>query len=519
MAEVMIRTLIKGCMTEYIKRIADLERRIEKLEGKNTLQKNKQTSSVLNYKGDTKFKRGFTSIGKEEQLTSMKSQNYMKNEEGRSSMNPLKTRIDVDTYLSPVRLPTEKVEMLLKNEEVPHSVEESYFAGSKRLQKLPIARKNSNVKPMKVKSGEALSSKQINLSPEDAGDIEEEKVFSELKSPPEKPTELVNIEPKRSATNIPIEKEEIMISNKPKILEGSKNRFDGSSASDSDPDTFHCQCAYDNRTETVSNAFLELKQSKEPCSKFCKYLSPEEEQRVILKATDSIDEFSHSGGTEDDKYAVPAKWWRSWCKYIDVSPKSLENLKLKVHKGLKSPRKMTQKLGEDDDFEIIDFDESPPKYSQTRKAFHRSSSLSSPNQDEENPRTSRSTKRNLISFEVLKYKPGKIFNHNLVYFDNNSNLKLKDDLVEEKDYYLVDSKTWNYFLKWYGCDMEARFREPYESEGESADNSQDSGENEGESDSNEEDSGRNSSDSQSPFRHQDSDDNEESISGSNSNTS
>lgn len=164
---------------------------------------------------------------------------------------------------------------------------------------------------------------------------------------------------------------------------------------------------------------------------------------------------------------------------------------------------MTQKLDEDDDFEVIDFDESPPKYSQTRKAIHRSSSLSSPKQMEENARTSRSTKRNLISFELLEFKPGKIFNHNLVYFDNESNLKLKDDLVEQKDYYLVDSKTWGYFTKWYGCDIEAKFEEPYESEGESAENSQESEENEGESDSNEADS--DASNNGSPSQDRDSD--------------
>lgn len=60
---------------------------------------------------------------------------------------------------------------------------------------------------------------------------------------------------------------------------------------------------------------MEMKESKEPCSKFCKYLSPEEEKRIILKSSDSIDEFSNSE-QNDDKFAVPSKWWHKWCRFM-----------------------------------------------------------------------------------------------------------------------------------------------------------------------------------------------------------
>ena len=56
-----------------------------------------------------------------------------------------------------------------------------------------------------------------------------------------------------------------------------------------------------------------MNESEVPCSKFCKYLNPEEEKRLILKATDSIDEFSDSQPDDpNEKYAIPAKWWHKW---------------------------------------------------------------------------------------------------------------------------------------------------------------------------------------------------------------
>lgn len=179
--------------------------------------------------------------------------------------------------------------------------------------------------------------------------------------------------------------------------------------------------------------------------------------------------------------------------YRDVDPKPLEDLRVKLYTDIKVKRNSTQKLSEDNDFEIIDFTESPPKYSETRKVVRgRSSSLSSP--IAEDPSRS-STKRNIIGFELLKTKPGKIFNHHLMYFDNNSNMKLKDDLTENQDYFLVDSNTWTFLNKWYGWDIEAKYVEPYDSEDDSEDNFQESEENEGESDENEAETEENEPDS------------------------
>lgn len=57
---------------------------------------------------------------------------------------------------------------------------------------------------------------------------------------------------------------------------------------------------------------MEMFNSITACSKFCKYLASEDEKKAILKASDSIDEFSDDQESDDDKYAVPAQWWHKW---------------------------------------------------------------------------------------------------------------------------------------------------------------------------------------------------------------
>ncbi|CAI2363887.1 unnamed protein product [Moneuplotes crassus] len=507
MTEVMIRSIIKGCMAEYTTQIKDIERRILRLEGRTTLKNPKQASSIINNKAQIGIKRGLTTVrSKARSFASIKRKTSSKKQPKTIAVSPPKPKIDTDAYLSPLKPPIAKIEKLLKKKEIIASGNKDAIPSGMKLQKLPCARTDSSVKPMPSQR-ETMGTNQVVLSQDE--EIEEEKGFCELRSPIEKKTELCKLNSKSITIEAPKEKA--------RPPQRTKNHFDGSSASDSDPDTFHCQCVYDNRTNTVSNSFMEMRESKEPCSKFCKYLSPDEEKRLILKSTDSIDEFSHDSKQDDDQYAVSSKWWQGWCKYIGVDVKSLDDLKLKTLNS-RPFRKMTQKLS-DDDFEMIHFDETPPKFSQTRKAMHqRSSSVSGQKQQKSGSRTSRSIKRNLISFEMLKYKPGKIFNHSLLYFDNNSNMKLKDDLTEGQDYYLVDSKTWQYLSKWYGCDIEAKYQDTYESEGESTDNSQESEENEGESEENEVDTEENqpNSGSYKSSREPYSDENDESFSRSNS---
>lgn len=85
---------------------------------------------------------------------------------------------------------------------------------------------------------------------------------------------------------------------------------------ESEPESFHWNWIYDNKTNTVSNSFMEMKESKTSCSKFWQYLNPEEEKRIILKSSDSIDEFSNSESQNNDKFAIPAKWWFKWWKFV-----------------------------------------------------------------------------------------------------------------------------------------------------------------------------------------------------------
>ena len=134
-------------------------------------------------------------------------------------------------------------------------------------------------------------------------------------------------------------------------------------------------------------------------------------------------------------------------KNRDVEPKALEDLKIKLISDTKEgdPNKL------DGDFEIIDFAESPPRMSKARKSYHRRyGSVSSYSKGDEISRTGRSSQRKVISFDRLKQKPGKIFNKTLVYFDEDSNIRLKEDLLERKDYFLIDSRSWNFLNKWYG---------------------------------------------------------------------
>lgn len=60
LTEVMIRSIIKGWMAEFTGQLKDIERRLDRLEGKTHFRKTKQSSSVLNYKG--KLVRDFSQI-------------------------------------------------------------------------------------------------------------------------------------------------------------------------------------------------------------------------------------------------------------------------------------------------------------------------------------------------------------------------------------------------------------------------------------------------------------------------
>lgn len=84
------------------------------------------------------------------------------------------------------------------------------------------------------------------------------------------------------------------------------------------------------------------------------------------------------------------------------------------------------------------------------------------------------------------HKPGKIWNKSLIHFDEDSNLYLKSNLQEGKDYFLVDRKTWKYLQKWYGFDVEAPFAQESDNDDDySEDDEHESEEQEGDNESNE----------------------------------
>jgi hypothetical protein len=99
----------------------------------------------------------------------------------------------------------------------------------------------------------------------------------------------------------------------PKVLGGSKKQHD---SIDSEKSEYRCQCLYNTVDYTIHNSTLQKHNSLEPCSKYCRYLNPEDEKRIILKPSESINEFSDSEPGDDDKYAVSAKWWRKWCSFM-----------------------------------------------------------------------------------------------------------------------------------------------------------------------------------------------------------
>ena len=51
----------------------------------------------------------------------------------------------------------------------------------------------------------------------------------------------------------------------------------------------------------------------------------------------------------------------------------------------------------------------------------------------------------------------------MLKFNEESELELRSGLIVDKDYSLINSKTWNYLSKWYGYDVECLYKEPDQS--------------------------------------------------------
>jgi hypothetical protein len=145
--------------------------------------------------------------------------------------------------------------------------------------------------------------------------------------------------------------------------------------------------------------------------------------------------------------------------YSDVEPRALEDLKIKLFPNEKKnndPSFIPEQEGAE-----IDFDFSPNRPSVFRpsvvKKSGSASSFNKPDPNGERSHRKHTTKHKVVSFESLLLKPGKICNKSLVFFDEDSNIFLRSNIQEGKDYFLVDGKTWKFLEKWYGFDVEAPF--------------------------------------------------------------
>lgn len=126
-------------------------------------------------------------------------------------------------------------------------------------------------------------------------------------------------------------------------------------------------------------------------------------------------------------------------------------------------------LNIDDDLNMETFDMSPGYPQLENKRSLSTSSLNKPDPNMERSLKRQKAKREIITIEKLSRKPGKIFNKDLVKFDESKSiyafnsisnlsidckLEMNSTLEKDKDYSVVDAKTWQLFKKWYGCDIE-----------------------------------------------------------------
>jgi len=155
--------------------------------------------------------------------------------------------------------------------------------------------------------------------------------------------------------------------------------------------------------------------------------------------------------------------------FSEVEAKPIEDIKISLQISMKDTKESTASLPNDDiGLSPDDFDTSPRLPELPSEKQFSNASWNKPN-----PNNARATgsieRRKIISMDQLIWKPGKIFNRNLMYFDEDSLLKFNKNSEEGKDYFLVDSQTWKFFKKWYGCDMEAIYDQDSDSSNEDED--------------------------------------------------
>lgn len=175
-------------------------------------------------------------------------------------------------------------------------------------------------------------------------------------------------------------------------------------------------------------------------------------QTKVTQMTNNM-QFQPSGGKSG---APSCKYYGIYiCIFSDVEVKPIEDLKIKMHSTEKDTKESSDYVsnlpGDEEGLEPpTPFDLSPKALDLKALRSGSYSSINKPNPNMERPVDRSKRKRKIITLQKLMDKPGKIFNKNLMYFDEDAKLKLRTDIVEGKDYFLVDSQSWNYFKKWYG---------------------------------------------------------------------
>ena len=86
-----------------------------------------------------------------------------------------------------------------------------------------------------------------------------------------------------------------------------------SSSSDDNPAV--CKWIFDNSTNTISNKHFDISESKNAWSKIWKYLSPEDQRKIILKNTEFNENLSENNNNGEN-YIISSKWWEKWWQFV-----------------------------------------------------------------------------------------------------------------------------------------------------------------------------------------------------------
>ncbi|CAI2365832.1 unnamed protein product [Moneuplotes crassus] len=201
-----------------------------------------------------------------------------------------------------------------------------------------------------------------------------------------------------------------------------------------DEETCHCD-------ESVTSSQLTS------CSKYCKFLSPDQQLEIITTETAS------PANSLELEYAINSDWWRTWCDYVNVEFLQISNsLKFSLKKPL-CAKKVLQNQFQQTPSDEEDIGDKPNHIDLDGLR----SSVSSHDQgilNSYNSITKDRPKEPLLYPEDLYQRPGMICNKPICDKRIDGNIRLLENLQEVHDYVRVSQKAWSYLKAWYGYDHE-----------------------------------------------------------------